>query len=205
MGWTWFNFHGTTQEFIDKEFYDKSYGEVIDHSRKGNVLYMAYKINSGKYVGKVTALVYLLGSDKKSYYNFGYKSMEESVGPVESDCPKRILDKLSPVEELYDEDSLSIQWAREWRQRCLSKFGHKKTPPLRAGDMIELTDPIKFTNGGEYKFFKKIATNRWKPYVLDKDNQLVESYFTVRFRLGMQREYKIIQHETQNKKQEQPV
>lgn len=42
-------------------------------------------------------------------YIFGYKDMDETVGPNESDCPEGILDLLTPTEYPY---------AQAWRARC---------------------------------------------------------------------------------------
>ena len=44
-----------------------------------------------------------------------WKEMDESVGPVQDNCPRRIIRKLTPIEEMpYAND-----YSREWRLRCL--------------------------------------------------------------------------------------
>jgi hypothetical protein len=42
-------------------------------------------------------------------YIFGYKDMEESMGPYECRCPEPILDLLTPTDREH---------ARQWRARC---------------------------------------------------------------------------------------
>ena len=63
----------------------------------------------------VCAYVILLDypRSKKSADKFGYKIMEETMGPTMSECPKSILNKLSelPPGSAWD-------WARQWRERC---------------------------------------------------------------------------------------
>jgi hypothetical protein len=61
-------------------------------------------------------------------YIFGYKDMEESMGPHECDCPKSILDLLTPTD---------AQYARQWRARCLESAAARRAmaakPKPRAG------------------------------------------------------------------------
>lgn len=56
--------------------------------------------------------------------NDGYlmvKAMSETMGPCECDCPKRILDMLTPTEH---------EWAQDWRKRCDEKRKQKANDPL---------------------------------------------------------------------------
>ena len=66
--------------------------------------------------GKVRAAFVVLTKWAKGYYNFGYKEMDEFSGPVESNCPGRLLDMLSPIKE--ESNDKFGEWAREWRSRC---------------------------------------------------------------------------------------
>ena len=50
-----------------------------------------------------------------------YRFMTEEAGPVDSLCPRRILDLLTPLKELEERGlmpGLSLEWARKWRMRC---------------------------------------------------------------------------------------
>lgn len=174
MGWTHFHFNGTIQEFIEKEFMrEPSWGEIIDHSKVGNTLYLALKLGPkhGEREGLVTALVILLRKSR-DYYNFGYKDMSESCGPVESKCPKRIINLLSPLDKLYEPGSSSYEWAKAWRERCMNQKAGKK---VEEGTVIKLPNPIRFNNGGMFSTFRKMRRNRWMAMIVGRDNELIPS------------------------------
>ena len=80
---------------------------VVRSSMKGTTYYAA--VDNGE--GEVFAVVALTkGQDKSDpYFNFGMKSMDETMHPYYYDCPKAILDLLTPT------DSES---ANEWRAKC---------------------------------------------------------------------------------------
>src|SRR5262245_28338027 len=46
---------------------------------------------------RVVALVILTQWVANDYYNFGYKDLDEGMGPSEDSCPKRIFDLLDPL------------------------------------------------------------------------------------------------------------
>lgn len=79
----------------------------------------------------VFACVVLLGFWPKSRTgNFGWKIIGEAAGPNEAQCPKRILDLLTPTD---DEN------ANDWRKRCLDTIAaRKERPNLDVGMTIEL-------------------------------------------------------------------
>jgi len=59
---------------------------------------------------EVFACIFLLAYRPRDYgYEFGYKDMDETMGPFSYDCPERILDLLTPT----DNES-----AMRWRERC---------------------------------------------------------------------------------------
>lgn len=63
-----------------------------------------------KRTGEVWALIVLQHRGRASAYgeNYSYKDMTETMGPVESECPRRILELLSPLAECQHED----QWCK---------------------------------------------------------------------------------------------
>lgn len=69
---------------------------------------------------EVFAVVILLSYHKNQYHNFGYKDMCESMGPVEAECPERILKLLTPTD---------CENANDWRERCWNRINTKKTRP----------------------------------------------------------------------------
>lgn len=65
---------------------------------------------------EIWAAIFKTGSDGP-YWNFGYKDMDETVGPCECDCPKSILDLLTPTDN---------EIANMWRERCYRRLEDKK-------------------------------------------------------------------------------
>lgn len=70
---------------------------------------------------KTFAVVFLTSTNMKDYFNFNYKDMDETVGPNYYDCPKNILDILSPTDSEY---------AKEWRRKCYEKIEKQKNPNI---------------------------------------------------------------------------
>lgn len=80
--------------------------DIVDMAMVGTTLYMAVRYESG-----IFGVVILTDYDR---YNgmFYTKVVSEDMGPCECDCPKHVLDKLSPTDHEY---------AIEWRKRCEAK------------------------------------------------------------------------------------
>lgn len=74
---------------------------------------------------------------------FGYKDMTEHAGPVEDDCPERILALLDPTDHEY---------AIDWRRRCLASLQRRRRV-LADGDRIRLADEMTFTDGHKGRDF----------------------------------------------------
>jgi hypothetical protein len=70
---------------------------------------------------QVFAVIFMLQFYKNDYHNFGYKDMDESVGPYQAECPERILKLLTPT---------TSQYAQQWRDACWAKINAKKTKPV---------------------------------------------------------------------------
>lgn len=69
---------------------------------------------------EVWAAVFLLGYWRSGNENFGWKDMDETMGPVEAQCPERILDLLTPTD---NENAL------DWRARCRAYHAARKSRP----------------------------------------------------------------------------
>jgi hypothetical protein len=121
-------------DFFSREF-NHNNGKVLDCATKNMVAYIAYefvpKRNEDTMKKEVIAIVCLL-KYVKDEYNFGYKDMDESMGPCATDCPKRILDQLTPPLNEY---------AAKWREEC------RKNNNVKKGDKIRLANPLKFNDG----------------------------------------------------------
>jgi len=98
---------------------------VLTAARVANTVYMAVKITE-KTTGNsyVLAAVILISNTRK--HGFGYKDMDETVGPCERACPDRVMRLLSPIEDIPNPG-----YAAEWRARVAA---HKKAiAELRVG------------------------------------------------------------------------
>lgn len=158
MGWTSYNapttYNPKTRKWVvdrkaecDKLFncdMVKGLGkyEVLKSRMVGSTYYAAVKvttyateINPEKV--QVIAAVVLTAVDSKSYYNFSYKDMDETVGPYKYDCPKSILDLLTPIEN---------EWANNWRNKCYENIKANNDPnslnKLPVGSVIKVTMPV---------------------------------------------------------------
>jgi hypothetical protein len=112
--------------------------EVLKSSMVGSTYYAAVKsFNKTNGYECITAVVCLTSTNSKDYYNFAYKDMDESMGPYKYDCPKGILDLLSPTESEY---------ANEWRKACYENLAKKKNPDalcnLPEGSVIKIVLPF---------------------------------------------------------------
>lgn len=80
--------------------------EVVKDAVVGTTWYAAIR---NKETGKIHADIVLTKIDRSGYCNFGMKWLSEDCGPFKCDCPKSILDLLSPTDNEY---------ALEWRENC---------------------------------------------------------------------------------------
>lgn len=116
--------------------------EVLKSRMVGSTYYAAVKMT--RYATEtepektqVIAAIVLTSVSNKDYFNFSYKDMDETVGPYNYDCPKSILDLLTPTDS---------EWANNWRKQCYENIAAKKNHDglnkLPIGSVIEVTMPV---------------------------------------------------------------
>lgn len=137
------------RQFFEERFNREengNYGKILDCAVVNlRTAYIAYEIGDAQGKREIVAVVCALGYAPNSHYNFGYKDMDESMGPCECDCPERILKLLTPTEH---------EWAKEWREKCWENIRARKARPrLKEGMMIEFDYPLSFSDGWEGKKF----------------------------------------------------
>jgi hypothetical protein len=103
------------------------------HDDNGNCFYEDIPENE-----RVTwAAIFLTATDMKEHFNFAYKDMDETCGPYKCDCPKGILDLLTPTDS---------EFANAWRQKCYEAHAKKKDPNalknLPVGTKIKVVMPF---------------------------------------------------------------
>lgn len=151
-------------ESLNRGFYD-----VLKSSMVGSTYYAAVKPlkksggkdENGEYIyvdipkneQRVFAAVFLTSTNSKDYYNFAYKDMDESYGPCQCDCPKGILDLLTPTEN---------EFANAWRTKCYENLGKKQDK--NSLSKLPIGSEIKFTlyDGKEYTAFKHSPAYQFK-------------------------------------------
>lgn len=141
MGWT--TYHRPKGEsdrtHFERELLAGTDYEIVECATVRSVFYAAVRT---KATGDVWALVVLLRR-MRGYHNFGYKDLEETVGPVEANAPAKVLDALTPTDNEY---------AAEWRQRCRDNLvkradARKRQEAVTVGVVIQTTVPLHFANG----------------------------------------------------------
>jgi hypothetical protein len=133
-------------------------GKVLDCAAHLGAAYIAYEIKKDD-TRKVIAIICATRYYKDTYYNFGYKDMDEVEGPYYYDCPQRVLDLLTPTDN---------KTALEWRRKCQRRNEIRNSQPrLTVGRIIEFEQPIQFSNGVQLRTLKVASL---KPLIFtDKD------------------------------------
>lgn len=137
-------------EFFRNEFDTKSpapggpVGRVLDCAANLHEAYIAYEQTWPDGRREVRAIVCELMYRPNDHCNFGYKDVDEEMGPIHANCPERILRLLTPTEN---------ENARQWRQECWENLRVRRTRPvLRKGMVIRFAEPIQFTTGRQSEF-----------------------------------------------------
>ncbi len=142
MGWTFT--HKPRNESL-RSFFEREWGNdngrgIVDFAVAGfNTAYAAYRTHDGRVIGIVVNLAYR----PHDYYNFGYRDVDESQGPIESKCPERILKLLTPLSDSDDD-----RYAREWRERCYA-YHAKRRQALALARQINVGDTVRL-QGARY-------------------------------------------------------
>ena len=88
-------------------------------------------------------------------YIFGYKDMEELMGPYECDCPAPILDLLTPTDAQH-----ALQWRARCRENAAARRAKAAQPSPRAGQVIVFDEPLSFADGRSFERLEVIANPR---------------------------------------------
>ncbi len=119
MGW---DYHHEMAPYDRRSICRNSIGngyEVVKDAVVGTTYYAAVKSPRD---GKVGAVIILTKIDRNGYCNFGMKFMDEEMAPFERNCPRSVLDALSPTDNEY---------AIKWRETCWAKIHEPKDETLK--------------------------------------------------------------------------
>jgi len=102
---------------------------------------------------------------KNDAFNFGYKDMDETMGPYMFNCPNTILDLLTDTP--HDNES-----SREWRKACRERNASILKP--KNGDIIKTKNSWKFKGGYELDTFivEKVGRRMSFYAVSDRGNKI---------------------------------
>lgn len=130
MGWTSFPKADKTPRaiIVDELTSHDGKEQVLAITNSGGVAYVALRTRKGDVVGIVVL-------NRTSRGEFSYKISDESMGPVDANCPKKILDMLTPTNNAY---------ALEWRERCRDNLAK---PKLKPGMTFSFKEPLRFSDG----------------------------------------------------------
>lgn len=138
MGWTC-TYHNdqSSKEFLLREFQQPGW-EFIDYTMLGSTFYglckMTRENNAPIYFGTII-LTERRGGE------ICYKEMDESMGPNESRCPLRIINKLEELAPLSDPSSYAYKWRERCRANARLKIEKERTKQqLKPGMIVEYGD-----------------------------------------------------------------
>lgn len=83
---------------------------------------------------------------------FGYKDMEESMGPYHYDCPAAILDLLTPTN-----NQNALAWRAKCREAAVQRRNLAAKPKPRPGQIIVFEAPLEFSNGTRFERMEVVA------------------------------------------------
>lgn len=79
-------------------------------------------------------------------YNFGWKEIDESMGPCECECPEKILRMLTPLND--PSNSYANSYVGDWREACWIRINTNKAKTLlKIGMRLRHPDGIRFRDG----------------------------------------------------------
>ena len=102
MGWLFSNGWSTKKELIDYLCRSEGGHKTLKKSIRGNRLWILQEYQ--KDGAPVRYIVLMLMGKHPDGYGWGYKDIDESMGPYEVDCPLSYLDDLTPAANDYSRD-----------------------------------------------------------------------------------------------------
>jgi hypothetical protein len=145
--------------------------QVLAAARVGSTVYMAIRsTEKASAASHVFAAVILISNTRK--HGFGYKDMDESMGPCQCDCPARIMRLLTPIADLPNPG-----YAADWRARVAERKNEKhrqraRRQSLRIGSIVTLPSPVNFAGGFTANTFRVVDFWRRTPVFLVLDELL---------------------------------
>lgn len=173
MGWTFMHRPKghTDRAWIEREFGAEYSKKIVAVASTPGVMHVVIQIPAVEEPSLVPnedgnvllCLVILTKWIRGDHYNWGYKDMSEFAGPVETKCPLKLLDLLSPIKpeviaaaeakrDAQPKDEFSRFFydkalsARDWRAACRKRAENRKA--LAVGVTYKLPRVVQWGDGG---------------------------------------------------------
>ena len=154
MGWSFSYVDVGRKAHIESLTSKRRFGEAyepLEHRVVGNNV---WQLVLYKPTGRKLITLDLIAKERGG--GWGYKSLDEGMGPVEVNCPLSLLNKASPVTEGY---------AVEWREKVRAYHARRKTAKPVAGMVVKY-------DGIDYKLIGPWAPRKgWRVVSLDTFHQ----------------------------------
>lgn len=150
MGWTtgWHSKEQVIEHCLD---WGSKFNSLA-HTVRGNRLWVLKQYNEGERAGEVFVALYLISNSKGEW---GYKDLDDSVGPYYFDCP------LSYIEKTIKSGRKLSEWTVEWHEKVRAHHKASKAKRQKA-KQLEVGMKIKFA-GVIYKLISKYDGRRgWR-------------------------------------------
>jgi hypothetical protein len=176
MGWTFMPSHGRDRaEIIRSQLNwenDTITDKVLDLAVAGTTVYLLVcrtpkagwepdttYVNDAD--GTFRWIAVFLTRKARDAYDFGYKDLTESMGPVEAGCPRRIIAAASPLR--HPDPAVEGNYAARWRQKCLDQAAAKakRKAELVHGATIRISRALEFADGHKGDRFV-VEIVRWR-------------------------------------------
>ena len=157
MGWTWTN---RKRGISNAEFFESEFGNKFKIVASNSTLTEFYGAVENVETGGRFGIVVLMRRDSSpyAYHNFGYKDMDETMGPGCYKASREVLEALEGHEP-------SNEYAADWRKACWEYIEFRESQPkVSRGDMVVFDKSFEFSNGwrGDTFFFEKGSTFRMR-------------------------------------------
>lgn len=175
MGWLYMRSIGThsgPRQYLDNQFTYERPGLRCRVLRSAlasmRVYYAAVEFLRPGVPREVAAIVCLVRYNPRDRdgYVFGYKDMDEGMGPCEAECPEAILDLLTPTDRPH-----ALAWRARCRENAAARRARAAKPAPRPGQTIVLDRPLAFRDGRSLDRFEVVPNPRGRRTMLFRDPQ----------------------------------
>lgn len=166
MGWDGYKTSAPIPQLVAERLnYSNEYGSntILAQSTRGGATYAAVHVKRSDHErnaevrGNDFIVGYVVLHRRERDGTVMFKDMDETAGPFYYDCPKKILDMLTPIDALPVCDSAKAS-ARKWRETCAAKRTGAGLPDN--GQVLKFDDALSFGSYGTFDTFRVYRTGK---------------------------------------------